>query len=135
MRLSALVGVMVLAATPLLAQNTAGPPAPGLIKETLGDGIYLFRAPSALDLWTATNVVVIVNERDVTIELFAAILDQVHAALERGVVGVDAVVAAVDVDAIGRRYRPEGSLASTYRSWVGTLARKAYQEAMDGIAR
>ena len=367
MRLSALVGVAALAATQLSAQSTAGPPAPGLIKETLGDGIYLFRAPSALDLWTATNVVVIVNQRDVTvfdsftragtartaiaeirkltdkpvttlinshwhqdhwsgndefakaypglqiiattdtrdymkrmpagffaaglarsvaasrasldsairsgtqadgtpltaparqsgekdieetaaferevrarvqrlptmafrdtlvfwsgsrefrlisvtgdatgsavlylpaekllvtgdalvarengegpppwttnsfaitpwlrsmrgmealdvgiivpgqgtafrdkeylrltIELFAAVIDQVHAALERGVVGVDAVVAAVDVDAIGRRYRPDGSLAPTFRSWVGTLARKAYQEAMDGIAR
>ena len=38
-----------------------------LIKETLADGVYLFRAPSALDLWTATNVVVIVNDQDVTV--------------------------------------------------------------------
>lgn len=38
-----------------------------LIKETLADGIYVFRAPSALDLWTATNVVVIVNDQDVTV--------------------------------------------------------------------
>jgi glyoxylase-like metal-dependent hydrolase (beta-lactamase superfamily II) len=38
-----------------------------------------------------------------TSEVFAAIIDQVHAALERGVVGVDAVLAAVDVDSIGLR--------------------------------
>ena len=38
-----------------------------LIKETLAEGIYVFRAPSALDLWTATNVVVIVNDEDVTV--------------------------------------------------------------------
>jgi glyoxylase-like metal-dependent hydrolase (beta-lactamase superfamily II) len=38
-----------------------------LKKEELAPGIYLFRAPSDLDLWTATNVVVVVNERDVTV--------------------------------------------------------------------
>ena len=38
-----------------------------LIKEVLADGIYLFRAPSALDLWTATNVVVVVNDDDVVV--------------------------------------------------------------------
>src|SRR6476660_579799 len=43
------------------------PPDTSLTKEILGDGIYLFRAPSALDLWTATNVVVIVNDEDVTV--------------------------------------------------------------------
>src|SRR5262249_35453952 len=35
--------------------------------EVLADGIYLFRAPAALDFWTATNVVAIVNESDVTV--------------------------------------------------------------------
>ncbi len=38
-----------------------------LIKEVLADGVYLFRAPTALDRWTATNVVVIVNQDDVTV--------------------------------------------------------------------
>ena len=38
-----------------------------LIKENLGDGIYVFRAPSDLDYWTATNSVVIVNQDDVTV--------------------------------------------------------------------
>jgi cyclase len=41
--------------------------APGLIREVLADGVYLFRAPTALDRWTATNVVVIVNQDDVTV--------------------------------------------------------------------
>ena len=43
------------------------PPDTTLIKEVLREGIYLFRAPSALDRWTATNVVVIVNDQDVTV--------------------------------------------------------------------
>ena len=70
-----------------------------------------------------------------TIELFDGVIGQVHAALERGVVGIDTVVEAVNVDAIGRRYLPEGSLPPTFKLWVGALARKAYQEAMDGIVR
>jgi glyoxylase-like metal-dependent hydrolase (beta-lactamase superfamily II) len=40
---------------------------PSLVKELLADGVYLFRAPEALDRWTATNVVVIVNQDDVTV--------------------------------------------------------------------
>jgi len=32
-------------------------PEPALVKEVLADGVYLFRAPTALDRWTATNVV------------------------------------------------------------------------------
>jgi glyoxylase-like metal-dependent hydrolase (beta-lactamase superfamily II) len=40
---------------------------PTLIREVLADGVYLFRAPAALDRWTATNVVVIVNQDDVTV--------------------------------------------------------------------
>jgi cyclase len=51
-------------AAPVVAQGRG---EPSLIREVLGDGIYLFRAPSAMDLWTATNVVVIVNERDVVV--------------------------------------------------------------------
>jgi len=38
-----------------------------LIKEDLGDGVYVFRAPSDLEYWTATNSVVIVNDDDVTV--------------------------------------------------------------------
>jgi hypothetical protein len=38
-----------------------------LIKEVLADGVYLFRAPTALDRWTATNVVVVLNQDDVTV--------------------------------------------------------------------
>ena len=43
------------------------PAETSITQEVLGDGIYLLRAPSALDRWTATNVVVIVNEQDVTV--------------------------------------------------------------------
>jgi cyclase len=52
---------------PIRATSAAAPPDTTLIKEVLADGIYLFRAPSTLDLWTATNVVVIVNDQDVTV--------------------------------------------------------------------
>jgi glyoxylase-like metal-dependent hydrolase (beta-lactamase superfamily II) len=38
-----------------------------LIKEDLGDGVYVFRAPEDLDYWTSTNSTVIVNEDDVTV--------------------------------------------------------------------
>ena len=62
---SAAISVGLVAAAPPLAANA--PPDTSLTKEVLGDGIYLFRAPSALDLWTATNVVVIVNDQDVTV--------------------------------------------------------------------
>jgi hypothetical protein len=59
----------------------------------------------------------------------------VHAALERGVVGVDAVIAAVDVDALGHRYTPNGPLSPNFKPWVGALARRVYQESLDGLAR
>ena len=36
-------------------------------KTTLAEGIYLFRAPSALDLWTSSNTVVVVNDSDVVV--------------------------------------------------------------------
>ena len=38
-----------------------------LVEEDLGDGVFVFRAPSDLDYWTATNSVVIVNEDDVVV--------------------------------------------------------------------
>jgi cyclase len=63
MRAMVLLSLVVsLPAGPLFSQS-----APEISKELLAEGIYLFRAPSALDLWTATNVVVVVNERDVTV--------------------------------------------------------------------
>jgi glyoxylase-like metal-dependent hydrolase (beta-lactamase superfamily II) len=40
---------------------------PKLLKEQLADGVYLLRAPEALDRWTATNAVVVVNQDDVTV--------------------------------------------------------------------
>ena len=70
-----------------------------------------------------------------TIDVYTAVLSQVHSALERGVVGQDDVVAAVNVDELGRRYRPGKELHSGFRNWVAALARKVYQESLDGISR
>jgi glyoxylase-like metal-dependent hydrolase (beta-lactamase superfamily II) len=71
----------------------------------------------------------------ITIDLFAAVIDQVHAALERGVVGADAIVAAVNVDEIAHRYRPDQPVSAGFKEWLGGFVRKVYQESMDGIAR
>src|SRR5262249_25044604 len=38
-----------------------------LIREDLGSGVYVFRAPSDLDYWAATNSGVIVNDDDVVV--------------------------------------------------------------------
>jgi glyoxylase-like metal-dependent hydrolase (beta-lactamase superfamily II) len=67
-----------------------------------------------------------------TIELFSAVLTQVHAALEGGRFRLEDVQAAVDVDRIGREYTPGAPLAEGFRPWVAILARKAMQEALDG---
>ena len=53
-----------------LAAGQTAPASEGqltLVKEALADGVYLLRASTELDRWTATNVVVIVNEHDVTV--------------------------------------------------------------------
>jgi glyoxylase-like metal-dependent hydrolase (beta-lactamase superfamily II) len=50
---------------PVLRAQT--PPDTTIERVTLGPGIYLFRVPSARDMWTATNSVVIVNDDDVTV--------------------------------------------------------------------
>lgn len=67
-----------------------------------------------------------------TIELFSAVVGQVHKALESGRVRLEDVQAAVDVDGIGREYTPGAPLGEDFRPWVAILARKAMQEALDG---
>ena len=67
-----------------------------------------------------------------TIQLFAAVLDQVHADLERGVVGVEPVRAAVNVDAIAEAYAPGASKTENFRLWLQYFSKKAMQEALDG---
>jgi glyoxylase-like metal-dependent hydrolase (beta-lactamase superfamily II) len=67
-----------------------------------------------------------------TIELFAAVIGQVHAALAGGRVRLEDVQAAVDVDRIGREYTPGAPLSENFRPWVAILTRKAMQEALDG---
>lgn len=67
-----------------------------------------------------------------TIELFDAVLTQVHAALSGGRSRLEDVQAAVDVDRIGREYTPGAPLPDEFRTWVGIFTRKAMQEALDG---
>ena len=70
-----------------------------------------------------------------TIELYAAIISQVQAALARGLITEDEVRKAVDVDRIGLAYTPDTGLAESFPGWVTSLTRKAMQEAQDGAAR
>jgi glyoxylase-like metal-dependent hydrolase (beta-lactamase superfamily II) len=67
-----------------------------------------------------------------TIALFATVLDQVHAALARGVFQLSELRAAVDVDRIGREYAPEAPLSDDFRKVVAKLTEKAAEEALDG---
>jgi len=67
-----------------------------------------------------------------TIELFAAVLDQVHDALRRGVYKMNDLRAAVDVDRIAREYAPGTPLDDDFRKVVTNLTKKAAQEALDG---
>ena len=69
-----------------------------------------------------------------TIQLFASILDQVHSALERGLVTLKQVQAAVNVDQIGREYAPGAPLSEDFPVVVAYLSKKAMQEALDGAA-
>jgi hypothetical protein len=70
-----------------------------------------------------------------TIELFAAIIDQVHSALERGVMKLKDVQAAVDVDSIGLAYAPGEPLSEDFHPVVAAFAKKAMQEAHDGVTQ
>jgi len=69
-----------------------------------------------------------------TIQLWAAILDQVHAALERGLFKLSEVQAAVNVDRIGKEYAPGVPLTADFPLVVANLVKKAMQEALDGAA-
>jgi glyoxylase-like metal-dependent hydrolase (beta-lactamase superfamily II) len=71
-----------------------------------------------------------------TIALYSSIIAQVHATLERGVVIMADVQAAVNVDSIGRQYTP-GAVApgAGFKRLVTTLVREVYQESLDGIGR
>ncbi len=67
-----------------------------------------------------------------TIELFVAVLDQVHAALERGVVDLEEVQKAVDVDRIANAYAPDAAKSEDFHLWRQYFSKKAMQEALDG---
>jgi glyoxylase-like metal-dependent hydrolase (beta-lactamase superfamily II) len=71
-----------------------------------------------------------------TADTFAAILDQVHAALERGVFRIDEVQAAVNVDALGARFTPGATAPGDgFKRWVSIVVRKVVQESLDGVVR
>ena len=73
---------------------------------------------------------------NLTTELFASILDQVHAAMERGITKLAEVEAAVNVDAIGVRYTPGATTPDPrFKSLVSRLVKKAAQESLDGVER
>jgi len=67
--------------------------------------------------------------------VFTAVLDQVSASLESGRITLTEVLADLDVDELGRGYTPglDGTDAR-FTGWVSRLARKAMQEATDGVA-
>jgi len=71
-----------------------------------------------------------------TADLFTAIIDQVHAALERGIVSLADVQAVVNVDSLGRRYTPGSpAMAERFPRLVEALVRKVHQESLDGVQR
>lgn len=67
-----------------------------------------------------------------TIRIYQALIDQVHAALERGVVGQAEVVATLNADSLAAQYNIDGRVPPDFRSWVGRLGAKIYQESLDG---
>jgi len=67
-----------------------------------------------------------------TIHLFASIIDQVHAALERGLVTQTEVLAAVNGDSIAVQYAPGTPLPSDFPLWMKFFTNKVYQESRDG---
>jgi glyoxylase-like metal-dependent hydrolase (beta-lactamase superfamily II) len=73
---------------------------------------------------------------ELTVTLFTSIIDQVHAALERGIMAQSDVLAAVSVDAIGRQYMPDGAAPDErFHAVVAALVRKVQQESLDGVQR
>lgn len=68
-----------------------------------------------------------------TVALFASVIEQVRAALERGLFKPEEVQAAVDVNSIGVQYTPGAAKPSPdFKRLVTTLVRKVYQESLDG---
>jgi glyoxylase-like metal-dependent hydrolase (beta-lactamase superfamily II) len=69
-------------------------------------------------------------------DLYQSIIDQVHAATERGVTALADVQAAVNVSAIAQRY--PGKVAADdarFTPIVAALVRKVLQETYDGVTR
>ena len=125
----------------LVAQeNGSGPPPWTTNSYSISPWLVSLRSAAALD----ADVIVPgqglafhdKNYLSITIDVFAAIIDQVHAALAGGKAGIDQVQAAVNVDDIGRRYTPGAAgPAPEFRGWVSRIVAKVFQESLDGVAR
>ena len=59
--------VSAIVAPGIAAAQSPAAPDTAIAREILAPDIYLFRVPYALERWTSTNTVVIVNETDVTV--------------------------------------------------------------------
>lgn len=71
-----------------------------------------------------------------TVKLYASLIEQVHSALARGVVGIDSIQKAINADALGKQYSPASALTTgRFNSLVQSLVRKIYAESLDGLTR
>jgi cyclase len=69
LRIALMVASTVVPVHAAMAQGAGPAKADSLAieKTTLAEGIFLFRAPSTLDLWTSSNSLVVVNDSDVVV--------------------------------------------------------------------
>jgi glyoxylase-like metal-dependent hydrolase (beta-lactamase superfamily II) len=69
LRIALMVACTVVPVHAAMAQGAGPAKADSLAieKTTLAEGIFLFRAPSTLDLWTSSNSLVVVNDSDVVV--------------------------------------------------------------------
>jgi glyoxylase-like metal-dependent hydrolase (beta-lactamase superfamily II) len=67
-----------------------------------------------------------------TIRLFQTVVDQVHAALLRGLLTPAETEKAVNVEPIAREYTKDGSLGEDYGEWFTYFVKKVHQEQVDG---
>jgi len=65
--LAASLAAGVAAAAPAPLETSVEKARAMLVREDLGEGVFVFRAPSDLDYWTSTNSTVVVNDEDVVV--------------------------------------------------------------------
>jgi glyoxylase-like metal-dependent hydrolase (beta-lactamase superfamily II) len=71
-----------------------------------------------------------------TADIFASIISQVHSGMERGLLTLPELQAAVNVDSLGQRYTPGAAAPDEhFHPWVAALVKKVQQESFDGVAK